>query len=246
MSKRDRQGIRNASEIEQRYNFGKTFAEIMGIATDARNLLEEAKNAYAGLNHEQIFNLLTNNGEWQGMYEENGNVYFNASYIKTGELSADLLKTGIIKSSNYIESVTGAVALGMSIDLDNGIINAANFQLDAEGKIKATGGEIGGFDITEDGLTKTILASNDQVTEATTVSITPSLIQMSATVQMNGSSPETVGTALTSGALHVERTHSLGEFIGTFAWYEENGDLYSLYIDPDTLTVKAKLETIST
>lgn len=36
-SKQDRQGVRTASDLERKYNFGKTFAEIMGIATDARD-----------------------------------------------------------------------------------------------------------------------------------------------------------------------------------------------------------------
>jgi hypothetical protein len=35
-AKQDRQGARTAADLERKYNFGKTFAEIMGIATDAR------------------------------------------------------------------------------------------------------------------------------------------------------------------------------------------------------------------
>lgn len=37
MSKQDRQGARTPADLERKYNFGKTFAELLGIATDARN-----------------------------------------------------------------------------------------------------------------------------------------------------------------------------------------------------------------
>ena len=35
--KQDRQGVRTASDLERKYNFGKSFAEAIGIATDARD-----------------------------------------------------------------------------------------------------------------------------------------------------------------------------------------------------------------
>lgn len=40
------------------------------------------------LTQEDIFNRLTNNGASQGMFIEDGNVYFNASYIATGMLTS--------------------------------------------------------------------------------------------------------------------------------------------------------------
>jgi hypothetical protein len=40
MSKQDRQGVRTATDLEQKYNFGKTFAELMGVATDARESVD--------------------------------------------------------------------------------------------------------------------------------------------------------------------------------------------------------------
>lgn len=36
-TKQDRQGVRTASDLERKYQFGKQFAEIMGIALDARD-----------------------------------------------------------------------------------------------------------------------------------------------------------------------------------------------------------------
>lgn len=36
MSKQDRQGVRSASDLEQKWQFGKQFSELMGLANDAR------------------------------------------------------------------------------------------------------------------------------------------------------------------------------------------------------------------
>ena len=43
MNKQDRQGVRTPAQLEEKYNFGKSFAEIMGIATDAQTAAEKAK-----------------------------------------------------------------------------------------------------------------------------------------------------------------------------------------------------------
>lgn len=42
MNKQDRQGVRTPAQLEEKYNFGKSFAEIMGIATDAQTAAEKA------------------------------------------------------------------------------------------------------------------------------------------------------------------------------------------------------------
>lgn len=82
MSKQDRQGVRQASDLEQKYNFGKSFAEIMGVATDARKKAEEAQADFSNLDSQEIYNILTNNGESQGLYRaDNGDLYVNAKYL---------------------------------------------------------------------------------------------------------------------------------------------------------------------
>lgn len=123
MSKQDRQGVRSPADLERKYNFGKTFAEVLGVAKNAQDAAEAAKQAIVDLNQEQIFNLLTNNGNAEGIYRDaNGNVYINASYIVSGILKSldsskfylDLDK-GILKmdateltiSGNTVPSVSG-------------------------------------------------------------------------------------------------------------------------------------------
>lgn len=88
--KQDRQGVRSATDLEQKYNFGKSFAEVMGLATDARDTANAAKGAIDNLDNDldsdEIFNRLTENGALQGLYKEDGNIYINASYIKSGRI----------------------------------------------------------------------------------------------------------------------------------------------------------------
>lgn len=45
MSKQDRQPVRTAQQLEEKYSFGKQFAEVMGIATDARNKADSVETA---------------------------------------------------------------------------------------------------------------------------------------------------------------------------------------------------------
>lgn len=72
--------------------------------TPLNNLVGEMKDysigLVEGLSQEEIFNKLTNNGAAQGIFILDGQLYFNASYLKSGEIDADLIKTGLIKSRN--------------------------------------------------------------------------------------------------------------------------------------------------
>lgn len=54
------------------------------------------------LNQKEIFDRLTNNGELEGLYMENNNLYINASYIKAGTLVADLIKSGTLEGVKII------------------------------------------------------------------------------------------------------------------------------------------------
>lgn len=52
--------------------------------------------AQVDLDQESVFNALTNNGQAQGLYLQNGNLYVSASYIGTGEMSASRIKGGTL------------------------------------------------------------------------------------------------------------------------------------------------------
>lgn len=115
MSKQDRQGARNIPELMGRYNFGKTFAEILGIATDAQDTAQKAAEAVGSLDnsldHDEIFNRLTKNGALQGLYRGNdGELYVNATYIKSGKISSDII------DGSTLTITKGATIAGWDID----------------------------------------------------------------------------------------------------------------------------------
>lgn len=72
-------------------------------------------NTYdAGWTQTKTFNRLTNNGLLQGIYMENGELYINGSYLKTGVLDGDLIKAGRIQDQagiNYWDMTTGEFRL---------------------------------------------------------------------------------------------------------------------------------------
>lgn len=111
ISKQDGVSPRTPTELERKYNFGKSFSEIMGYASDAQKAAEtaqeaanKANEALDGLDQEAIFNLLTNNGTEQGIYRgEDGQIYINASYIMSGIINAKIVKI-INLIANFVES----------------------------------------------------------------------------------------------------------------------------------------------
>ena len=93
ISKQDRILTRTASDLERKYNFGKTFAEFIGIANETKKAAEDAQEAAKNLDaltQDELFNRLTNNGQSQGIYKgEDGNIYINASFIESGVITSE-------------------------------------------------------------------------------------------------------------------------------------------------------------
>lgn len=52
------------------------------------------------VNFERVFNALTDNGKQEGIYMQNGHLCINASYIKSGQISADLISLKNINVTN--------------------------------------------------------------------------------------------------------------------------------------------------
>ena len=59
------------------------------------------------LTQEEVFNILTNNGEMQGIYMQDGNLYINGTYIKGGIISGQTIQGGSVTTYNdgYIASM---------------------------------------------------------------------------------------------------------------------------------------------
>lgn len=85
----------------------------------------------AALNQQDVFNRLTGGGAAQGIYLKDGKLYINGSYIDTGTLNADLIRTGVISDAsgknywildgNNSEFVTRKGVIG-DFTLDNGAL----------------------------------------------------------------------------------------------------------------------------
>jgi hypothetical protein len=63
------------------------------------------------LNQQSIFNRLTNNGQTQGIYLQNGKLYLNGTYLQAGTISGNYISAGVISSASGTDT---------KFDLDNG------------------------------------------------------------------------------------------------------------------------------
>lgn len=68
------------------------------------------------LDQEGVFNRLTNDGQVQGIYIEDGQLYVNASYIRTGIMNASLIRTGALVVSRNDRTV-------FSANLETGVVS---------------------------------------------------------------------------------------------------------------------------
>jgi hypothetical protein len=142
MSKQDGYSPRTAADLERKYNFGQSFAEVYGLAGDARKAAEEAelaaeeaKKAIDGLDAEAIFLRLTG-GTDHGVYRgADGKIYINAEYIASGTLSADRIATASINGdkivSNSITSTQIAARTITAAEIASNAITAAKIATDA-------------------------------------------------------------------------------------------------------------------
>lgn len=93
LKKQDRQGVRKASDVEQKYNLSQLNGVNSSVA-EARRAAASAEqavnNLIANLDQEHIVSYLTNSGAAPAIYLIDGQLYINASYIKQGVIkSAD-------------------------------------------------------------------------------------------------------------------------------------------------------------
>ena len=95
-------------------------------AADVGTAIDNYDTTY--LNQTRVFNKLTKNGQLQGIYMQNGELYVNGTYIKTGVLDANLIKAGIIKDAanlNYWNMQTGDFKLSSGAKIGNSTIASA-------------------------------------------------------------------------------------------------------------------------
>ncbi len=86
--------------------------EVGSSALDSANAYTDALDQSLG--QEAVFDRLTGGGETQGIYMTDGNLYLNGSFVRSGTLDANLLRTGRIQGrsgSSYWDLDTGELQL---------------------------------------------------------------------------------------------------------------------------------------
>lgn len=116
----------------------------------------------ATVNHENVFNALTNNGAIKGIVEENGQIYINATYIKSVGATIGGWKIGTTaltseeSSTSYgkvgMSSNTNQPAFWAGSDTNGGPaasheLDGTKFYVSHEGYLYSTSGRIGGWTI---------------------------------------------------------------------------------------------------
>lgn len=77
----------------------ETYADLVG--TNANSYTDQVfSDLDASLNQQAIFNRLTNNGQTQGIYLNNGKIYINGTYIQAGTISGNYISGGSIAAGS--------------------------------------------------------------------------------------------------------------------------------------------------
>lgn len=101
---------------------------------DYTDAAEASAKAYANsqvnaldtsLNQQDVFNRLTNNGQTQGIYLQDGKVYINASFIQSGTISANYISGGTIDADDVS-------IINLTVDHLQSFGNNNTWQLDSQ------------------------------------------------------------------------------------------------------------------
>jgi hypothetical protein len=192
--KQDRQGARTPADLERRYNFGKSFAELRGIATDARTHATKAEELAL-------------------------------------KVQQQILDIDVVKELNVSAGTIILKSQGLSIE-SNG------FSLSADKGIKTIRGNIGLWDISQNGISKftdnfyvkidaPLSSSDDVITiaeiEEGVVKATPFLLKANGEISITSEGAEG-STTISAGRL-VTNAGQIG------GWQISGNDLYSVVSD---------------
>ena len=86
------------SEPSNEYGFEDT--PLNEVRSQIKAVSNSVDKVFEKVDQEQLFNKLTNNGEAQGIYFQDGQIFVNATYMRSGTLLADLIKAGVLQSLN--------------------------------------------------------------------------------------------------------------------------------------------------
>lgn len=224
---------RNTTTSANNKTAAERAAEAEGYADSAAK--NAAQSAVDGQTQEQIFLKLTKNGTLKGLYMLDGELYVNASYLKSGKISAGLIDGTTLNittgakianftvSNGYLfngigigEASSCGIGCGSALGgNDEWMFWAGNgaFRVNLGGEVHAsslfaTGGEIGGWDIKSDRLESgngNILLKQDGMDKTLNDGTSGDFV-----IYANGNFGVT-----TDGALYASNAHIKGEIEAT-------------------------------
>lgn len=176
MSKQDRQGVRTSTDLERKWQFGKQFAEVMGIALDTQQNLTRTEAQLSSEMHEQYSSLTRTTEEIQsevvdvrGSMEEQKtsilqtceSVVVTATSTLVEESEFDSYKTSQDASfSNYSSSIDARVS-----EAENRIENVNNtLQEQLNTIVKYFTFDVNGLTIGQDNNPNKVVIDNDDIT----------------------------------------------------------------------------------
>lgn len=130
--KQDRQGARNVSEFERKYNFTKRFSEILGIATDARDKVDTVESTLRGEIEEQYTKISRDTEKilmeaLEKYVETSDYEEFQRTVSSQFQIMADEISANLKSTTERINSVDG---------------NLSEFQTYCESELKATSEQV--------------------------------------------------------------------------------------------------------
>lgn len=90
LKKQDRQGVRKASDVEQKYNLTQIQggnASVVAARRAAQQAEAAAQSLGTMLSQEYIISYLTNNGEAKALYMRDGQIYIDGKYVEGGGIN---------------------------------------------------------------------------------------------------------------------------------------------------------------
>lgn len=191
------------------------------------------------LTPDEVFNILTNNGEIQGLYKIGDKIYFNAEYIKSGTIIADLIKGGILNLGG-VSNENGVLVMrnasGQEIgrwDKDGLVVNSGAISANAiSGGALDLGGASNG-----NGILRIFNASGTQVGYINNTGVHFSQGEVSADV-INGGTLKLGGSGNGNGLLQIYNASgkSIGHISNTGVYFDQ-GKIVADVIKGGTLTL---------
>jgi hypothetical protein len=235
--KQDRTSPRTPADLERRYNFGKSFAELRGIATDARTHATKAEELALKvqqqiLDIDVVKELNVSAGtiilKSQGLSIESNGFSLSADKgIKTsrGNIGRwDISEEGISKftKSSYVNMTAPEAEDGNVITvakIEDGVVTATPFLLKANGEVFANAGQIGGWRISDGDLVAHEVTDDYQKS---------TIISPNNVLTYYKSADDERRVKLADGQLEIVRK---GVESTVFATFTSGNKSYSLYVD---------------